>query len=56
MDAVTEREVAHVGAVDVERLGVRRSGLGSRFADARLMMTCAPAGIVTPPSSIGSSA
>ena len=56
MDAVPEREVAVVGAVDVERVGVAEpcSRRGSRRPGE--MITCAPAGIVTPPISIGSAA
>ena len=53
VDAVPEREVPVVGPVEVERFRAPRYRSGSRLADARLMMTCAPAGIVTPPSSIG---
>ena len=53
MDAVSEREMAGARAVDVEHLRMLE-GVRVAFAAARLMMTWAPAGIVTPPSSTGS--
>ena len=51
--AVPEGEMTGHGPVDVERLGARVSS-ASRLAAARQMITCAPAGMVTPPSSTGS--
>ena len=55
VDAVSEREVASVRSIEIERVGVRVVP-ASRFAAARQMMTCAPAGIVTSPMSTGSTA
>ena len=55
VDAVAEREMAALGAVDVERVGFV-NWLASRLAAASEMITCAPAGIVTPPRSVGATA
>ena len=50
VDAVAEREVPHVRSIDVEHLRLRRSATASRFAAASEMITCAPAGMVMPPT------
>ncbi len=56
MDAVSEREVAALGSIDVELRPGRAYCPLSRLAAARQMMTWAPAGIVTPPMSTGATA
>ena len=52
MDAVPEREVTGLLPVEVELSGLAYRS-ASRFAAARQMMTCSPAGIATSPSVTG---
>ena len=56
VDPVPEREVAALGPIEVERRPASAYCPLSRLAAARQMMTWAPAGIVTPPMSTGSTA